>query len=209
MASCCDKKACDLEKVPKGQAKVLWIVLAINLVMFVVELTAGWLSDSLALTGDSLDMLGDSIAYGASLYVINMGQSAKARSAALKGVIILVSAVAILGTAIYRTMNPEIPQFSIMTVVGLAALAANAVCLVLLTRHKNDDINMSSVWLCSRNDIISNTAVLTAAGLVWYLASPWPDLIVGIALTALFVKSAVSILQGSRRELLLQKTKPA
>jgi len=201
MTSCCDNKACDLEKIPQGQSKVLWIVLAINIVMFVVELTAGWLSDSLALTGDSLDMLGDSIAYGASLYVINMGQAAKARSAALKGGIILVSAVGILGAAIFRTMNPQTPQFGIMTVIGITALIANVICLTLLTRHKDDDINMSSVWLCSRNDIISNTAVLGAAGLVWYFASPWPDLIVGIALTVLFVKSAFFILKGSRREL--------
>lgn len=204
MSSCCDNKACDLEQIPKSQSRVLWTVLVINLVMFVVELGAGLAGDSLALIGDSLDMLGDSIAYGASLYVISLGAAAKARSAALKGVIILLSAVGILAAAVYRTLNPEVPQFGMMTAIGLLALIANVYCLVLLTRHKNDDVNMSSVWICSRNDIVSNTSVLAAAGLVWYTGTPWPDLVVGIALTILFVKSAVSILRSARDELAVQ-----
>lgn len=200
MTSCCDKKSCDLEKLSRDQSRVLWLVLAINAVMFFVELGAGILAGSVALTSDSLDMLGDAIAYGSSLYVVRMGTAAKARSAMLKGSIILVSAVAVLGGAVYRSVFQAVPDAPLMGWIGGLALAANAVCLYSLTRHRNDDVNMQSVWLCSRNDIIANTSVLGAAALVAYTASPWPDLIVGVALALLFTRSAFQIFGAARRE---------
>lgn len=206
MASqCCEKKSAALEELSKQQSKVLWIVLAINLVMFVIEILASLHADSLALMGDSLDMLGDSLAYGASLYVVNMGAAAKARSAILKGWIILLTAIFIVGASVYRSIYREVPLFEVMSIVGLLALIANLVCLMLLTRFKNADINMQSVWLCSRNDIIANVSVLAAAGLVFYTQSPWPDLVVGISLAILFTKSAIHIFSESRNELLVAK----
>lgn len=201
MTSCCDEKSCELEKLPKSQSKVLWIVLSINLLMFLVELGAGFFSSSLSLAGDSLDMLGDAVAYGSSLYVLNLGVRAKAKSAMVKGSLILVSAVAVLIMAVYRTFFQTVPEAPIMGVVGVSALVANLVCLALLTKHKNDDVNMSSVWLCSRNDIIANVSVLLAAGAVFYTNTPWPDLIVGIGLTGLFTRSAWKVFADARKVL--------
>lgn len=201
MGDCCQSKACDLEKLRKDQSKVLWIVLAINATMFVVEFGGGLVARSLALTGDSLDMLGDAIAYGSSLYVINKGSKAKAMSASLKGGIMIASAVAVLGQAIWKSISQVPPEVTLMTGVTLLALLANITCLVLLTRHRSDDINMSSVWVCSRNDLIANTSVLAAAGLVALTKSHWPDLIVGLGITALFLKSGLGVLAGARREL--------
>jgi Co/Zn/Cd efflux system component len=146
-------------------------------------------------------MLGDAIAYGSSLYVINKGRKAKALSASLKGGIMLASALAVLAQAVWKITSQTTPEVGLMSGVTAAALIANITCLVLLTRHRADDINMSSVWVCSRNDLIANTSVLAAAGLVALTRSPWPDIVVGLGITALFFKSGVGVLAGARREL--------
>lgn len=201
MSDCCQKKACDLEIMAQRHAKVLWIVLSINLAMFFVEAAAGIVSGSTALLGDSLDMLGDAIAYGSSLFVLRAGSRSKARSASLKGGLMLALGAAILARAIYRFLNPELPEAEIMTGFGLVALVANGFCLFLLSRHRDDDINMKSVWICSRNDIAANISVLIAAGLVSVFKSATPDLVVGIGLSVLFIKSAISVLRDSAAEL--------
>ena len=201
MSDCCQNKSCELEKMTKRQSKILWIVLGVNSVMFFVELFSGIESKSLSLTGDSLDMLGDAIAYGSSLYVINKGTKSQAKSAMLKGVIMFLSAVAIFARATHQLFYNTTPDLEIMSTVGLIALCTNLFCLYLLTRHRNDNINMSSVWLCSRNDIIANTSVLLAAGLVFLTKSSLPDLLVGLMLTFIFAKSAGSVLSRSWREL--------
>lgn len=200
-ASCCEAKNPELEKIANEQRKVLWIVLAINLVMFGVEGIAGVYADSVALLGDSLDMIGDAFAYGTSLYVVGMGAVAKARSAMFKGTIILISSFAVLGAAIYRVFFQEVPEVEWMGIIGLVALGANLVCLMLLTRFKNSDVNMSSVWLCSRNDIYANFSVLVAAGLVRVTGNSWPDVLVGGILAAVLARSALSIYVKSRRSL--------
>ena len=200
-ASCCEGKNPQLDKLAKDQRTVLWIVLAINLGMFGIEVSSGIYADSIALLADSLDMLGDSFAYGASLFVAGMGYIAKARSAMFKGGIILLSAVSVFGAALYRVFFQEVPAYQIMGIIGFMALAANFVCLVLLTRFRKDDVNMASVWLCSRNDIIANISVLAAAGLVSVTQSPWPDLFVGGGLAIIFARSAFQIFAVSRRSM--------
>jgi cation diffusion facilitator family transporter len=206
MGSCCQEKSCDLAKLRKEQAKVLWIVLAVNAVMFLIEFGSGLIAHSIALTSDSLDMLGDAIAYGSSLYVINKGRSAKAWSATLKGSIMLFSALAVLAQAVWKLTHQVQPEVTLMSGVTLLALLANTTCLVLLTRHRSDDVNMSSVWICSRNDLIANTSVLAAAGLVFLTNSHWPDFVVGLGITALFFKSGIGVLRNARQELAQQRT---
>lgn len=198
---CCQKKSAELERMSERQSRVLWTVLGINAVMFVVELLSGIRSYSLALTGDSLDMLGDAIAYGSSLYVIHKGRKAQAKSALLKGSIMFLSAIVVFARAIYQAFFHATPELFVMSTVGVIALLANLLCLFLLTRHRNDNINMSSVWLCSRNDIIANTSVLVAAVLVFITGLSLPDLVIGFMLTFIFAKSAGSVLRASLREL--------
>ncbi|NER83777.1 MAG: cation transporter [Leptolyngbya sp. SIO1D8] len=196
---CCQHKEVALVKLKQQQAKVLWIVLAINLAMFVVEFGAGLRADSLSLTGDSLDMLGDALVYSTSLYVIHRSTKAQAGAALLKGMIMFGFAIAVFARAIYQFVTEAAPTAEIMGVVGLLALVANLICLLLLTRHRQDNLNMSSVWLCSRNDIIANTSVLAAAGLVLLTQSPIPDLLVGLLLTVVFARSAGTVLSQSWR----------
>ena len=198
---CCQKKSTELEKLTQRQSKVLWSVLAINAVMFVVELLSGIRANSLALTGDSLDMLGDAIVYGSSLYVINRGARAQAKSALFKGGIMFLFAVVVFARAIYQAFLNTSPEVKVMSAIGVIALCANLLCLFLLTRHRKDNINMSSVWLCSRNDIIANVSVLIAAGLVAVTHSPIPDLVGGVLLTFVFARSAGKVLTQAWGEL--------
>lgn len=201
MADCCNDKACEIDALRGRQSSTLRIVLAINAVMFMVELAAGLLGHSVSLVADSLDMLGDALVYGFSLYVVARGAAMKARVALLKGIIMAGFGFLVLGQAVYRIAIPQLPVFETIGVIGLLALAANGVCFYLLWRHRADDINMSSVWLCSRNDIIANISVLFAAAGVWLTHSGWPDILVGLALAALFLRSAIHVLNEAIKEL--------
>lgn len=176
---------------------MLRIVLAINLLMFFVEFSMGIWSRSTALMGDSLDMLGDAIVYGFSLYVLHKSERTRATAAFLKGCIIVAFGLWVLFDVVRKVFSDTMPVAETMGIIGFIALLANVICLVLLTRHKDDDLNMKSTWICSRNDIISNSGVLIAAGLVAITGSKWPDISVGLVIAILFLKSAVPILKES------------
>ena len=194
MKHCCDKEE-DIAALKGAHLKVLQAVLAINLIMFLVEMTAGWLSQSTSLLADSLDMLGDSLVYGFSLYVLNRSIAWQARASLLKGGIMLLFGVAVIVEAIFKVMNPIVPGADMMTWIGLLALAMNSICFALLWRHRDDNINLQSTWICSRNDLIANCGVLLAALLTAVLSSRWPDLIIGLLIAAVFLQSAVSLLR--------------
>lgn len=194
MADCCESKACEITALRDSQARVLWIVLGINAVMFLVEGTAGILAHSTSLMADSLDMLGDSLVYGFSLFVISRSQRWQAGAALAKGIFMLFFGLAVLGEAAHKAIYPVLPDAYTMGVIGGLALAANLVCFFLLYRHRSTNLNMSSTWLCSRNDLIANTGVLTAAAAGALLLSHWPDILVGVAIAALFLKSAFTVL---------------
>lgn len=197
MADCCNDKACEIEALRTRQSSTLKIVLGINAVMFLVEITGGLISGSVSLVADSLDMLGDALVYGFSIYVVARGARMKAKAALLKGGIMAAFGLFVLWQAVYKIAFPQVPVFEAIGAIGLLALAANGTCFFLLWRHRVDDINMSSVWLCSRNDIIANVSVLFAAVGVWLTHSGWPDILVGLALAALFLRSALFVLRGA------------
>ena len=201
MADCCEDKTCAIEALKKRQSGTLKIVLAINAIMFVVVFAAGLLAASTALMSDSLDNLGDAMTYALSLYVISRTNRDKAKVALFKGGLILVAGLFVLGQVIYRLFEPTVPVFETMGSIGFLALVANSICLALLWKHRGDDINMSSVWECSRNDIFSNIAVLVAAGGVWLFQSGWPDLIVGLALSLMLINSSRRVLTGAFNQL--------
>jgi Co/Zn/Cd efflux system component len=187
--------------VPARQRRVLQTVLAINGAMFVVELVASLLAHSTALLADSVDMLGDAIVYGFSLYVVGRGAGWAARAALLKGGIMAAFGAGVLVEVVLKLAHGLVPAVEIMTGVGLLALAANGGTLLVLWRRRADDVNMRSAWLCSRNDVIANGAVLLAAGGVALTGSAWPDVAVGLLIAALFTTSAVDVLRTARREL--------
>ncbi len=200
MSDCCHNTD-DLEKLQQRQSGTLRIVLVINAVMFMVILTAALYADSSALLSDSLDNLGDALTYAFSLYAVSLGIRSKARVALFKGVLILLAALAVWGQIIYRLIEPSVPVFELMGLFSVVALIANSVCLGLLWRHRDDDINMSSVWECSRNDIVANVSVFVAAAAVWLTDSAWPDLLVAICLASFFLRSSIRVLASARSEL--------
>ena len=201
MADCCNDKACAIEALQERQSSTLRVVLAINLVMFFVELASGLWARSTALLADSLDNLGDAATYGLSLYAVGRGPRAKAKVALFKAALILSAGLFVFAQVIYAVVHPGVPVFETMGIVSLIALVANGTCLALLWKHRSEDVNMSSVWECSRNDIASNTAVFIAAGAVWLSDSAWPDLMVGLALVALFIRSTIRVGRDALREL--------
>ena len=183
------------------QSATLKIVLAINAVMFVVVLSAGLLARSTALLADSLDNLGDALTYGLSLYAVSRGARSKAKVALFKGALILAAGMFVLAQVACGVLQPRVPVFETMGAVSLIALAANGACLALLWKHRTEDVNMSSVWECSRNDIAANIAVFLAAGAVWLTQSGWPDLVVGFALACLLLRSAAGVSTSAIRAL--------
>jgi Co/Zn/Cd efflux system component len=180
---------------------VLWIVLSINAAMFVLEATAGLLGHSTALLADSADMLGDAIVYGFSLAVVARGPAWQARAALAKGVIMAAFGAAILGQVLVKIVDGLVPSAEVMGGVGLAALAANGMCLALLWRRRGDDVNMRSAWVCSLNDVVGNGAVLVAGAAVALTGSGWPDLLVGLAIAGMFGSSALGVMRSARRAL--------
>jgi cation diffusion facilitator family transporter len=201
MADCCEDKACALDALRERQSATLKIVLVINAVMFVIELLAGMMAGSTALLSDSLDNLGDALTYGLSLYAVSRGLRSKAKVALFKGLLILAAGLFVLSQVAYRIAVPVIPTYETMGLVSLLALSANGTCLAMLWKHREEDINMSSVWECSRNDIASNVAVLLATVGVWLTHSGWPDILIGALLALMFLKSAVKVLKGAIVEL--------
>jgi len=201
MDHCCSNKTQELALLKQRQATVLKIVLGINLGMFLVEFGVAWFIQSTALLADSLDMLGDALVYAFSLYVLDKGPRWVATSAFLKGVLIVAFGLAVLGKAASNFASQQLPDPEWMKLTGALALSANLSCLILLSRHRSDDLNMRSTWICSRNDIIANLGVIAAAVLVGITGSKWPDLLIGLTIAILFLRSAVPILKESTRQL--------
>lgn len=200
MDSCCENKAGELAQLRARQSRILYIVLAINAVMFVVEFAAGLIAGSTALLGDSLDMFGDASVYAVTLFVLHRSVRARAGAALFKGGFMLLFGLVVVADAVRKLIVQEVPAADWMGVVGLIALAANGICFYLLFSHRSDDLNMRSTWLCSRNDLIANTSVIVAAGLVALTGSLWPDIAVGLAIAALFLHSAGQVIREAWHE---------
>jgi cation diffusion facilitator family transporter len=197
MANCCEDKGCEVAALRANHARVLWIVLAINAAMFLIEGAAGILAHSTSLLADALDMFGDALVYGFSLFVLARSARWQASAALIKGAFMLLFGLAVLGEAVHKVFNPVMPVAQTMGMVGSLALAANLVCFSLLYRHRDDNLNLSSTWLCSRNDLVANVGVMAAAACGFLLVSRWPDILVGGLIASLFLGSALGVLQQS------------
>ena len=199
MSSCCEDKSCEVTALKERHAHVLWFVLAINAVMFVVEVVAGIQARSTSLLADGLDMFGDALVYGFSLVVLNRSLRWQARAALAKGAFMLAFGLAVAAEVIHKVVVPVAPHSGTMGLIGGVALAANLLCFAALYRHRGDGLNMSSTWLCSRNDLLANVGVLIAAAATSFFAAAWPDTLVGAVIASLFVTSSVQVLRDAFR----------
>lgn len=202
-ASCCSGGVPVFDGMDPKYKRVLWVVIGINGSMFLTEMIAGQLAGSQALKADALDFLGDTITYGLSLAVIGASLQTRATAALFKGVSLSLMGLWVFGSTLYHTLVLGLPSAEVMGLVGFMALAANLTSVGLLAPYKDGDANVRSVWLCSRNDAIGNTAVMIAAVGVWGSATAWPDLIVAALMAGLFLASSAQILKqawGEYRE---------
>jgi Co/Zn/Cd efflux system component len=190
-------------EVPKiaRQRRVLGVVLAINLIMFAVEIGAGWHASSLALQADALDFLGDSLNYAVALFVLGRSLTWRAGTAFAKGAVMFGFGVFLAGASVYHGLVGSAPEAPVMGVIGALALVANLACALMLFGFRGEDANLRAVWLCSRNDAIGNLAVLAAAAGVVLSGTAWPDLAVGLAMAALAVWAGLSVMRQARNEL--------
>lgn len=197
---CCSDK-CYTEETIKKIKLVLYIVFFINFGMFFVELVSGIVAKSNALKADSLDMFGDAFVYGLSLFVLNKKHSTQAKASLVKGISMLLLGFYVLGEAVYKIIYPTIPLAETITIVGVFALIANAICFYLLTRQKDKSINIRSAWICSRNDIYANVGVIGAGFLVGYFNSMWPDIITGLVIAGLILYFSVGVVKESLKHI--------
>lgn len=201
MAGSCCENNCAVDALQARQKHTLVMVLWINAAMFLVIAAAAFYGRSAALLSDSLDNLGDALTYGLSLYAVARSPRVKARIALFKGALIFLAALFVVGQIVWKLVHPVVPSYEVMSVFSLVGLGANGLCLGLLWRHRADDINMRSVYECSRNDIASNLSVFLAAGGVWLFESGWPDIVVAAWLAVLLLRSSGRVVRGALREL--------
>ena len=200
MDSCCSNIV-DLTNLQAKQRRVLAWVFGINVATFAMMVAGSVMSGSSALLSGTLDNLGDALTYALSMAVVGASAQAKARVAMIKGLLILGAALAVAVQIAWRLTELDTPVASTMSAAAALNLVANAVCLRLLTPYRDGDVNMSSSWECSRNDVIEGFAVIGAAAAVWAFTSPWPDLIVAVVLLGIFLRSASRVLRSAWREL--------
>lgn len=200
MSACCDHIA-KFDGLSADYKRRLWAVVAINAVMFGVEMSAGQAAGSQALQADALDFLADAATYGLSLAVIGTALSVRAWAAFAKGISLLFMGLFVFGSTAYQFLFLDLPIAPLMGGIAIMALAANLISVLLLAKYKDGDANVRSVWLCSRNDAVGNIAVMFAALAVWITQSAWPDLIVACLMAGLFLSSAWQILRQSVQEL--------
>ena len=199
MSGCCGEND-KFDGVSDEYKRRLWIVIALNATMFVVEMTAGHLAKSQALQADALDFFGDALTYGISLAVIGASIRVRTTAALAKGISLLSMGIWVFGSTVYRVFYVGVPEAEIMGVVAALALSTNLASVFLLVSYKDGDANVRSVWLCSRNDAIGNVAVMIAALGVWTTASGWPDLIVAAIMASLFLSSSFQIIRQALEE---------
>lgn len=201
MSDCCDCDNLEARKLAAKERRVLIIVLAINVATLVMMIGGSLLSGSSSLLSGTLDNFGDAVTYALSLAVVGSSATAKARVALLKGLLIGGAAIAVAVQIVWSLANPGVPVVETMGAAAIVNLAANAVCLWLLTPYRHGDVNMASAWECSRNDIYEGSAVIAATVAVWLFGSGWPDLLIAAVLLALFTKSASRVVRAAWKQM--------
>lgn len=191
---------CEVEIKDKEQSRVLILLLAINGVMFVAEIIAGIVADSTALIADSMDMLADATVYAIGLYAVGRSLAAKEKAAHISGIFQVMLGLGVLFDIVRRFIVGSEPESLMMIAVGAVALIANTICLKLIYKHRQGEVHMRASWIFSKNDVIANLGVIIAGVLVAWLASPWPDLIIGLIIATIIVRGGLHIIKDANSE---------
>lgn len=189
---------CELEEAEELERRTLWTLLAINGVMFIAEAVTGWRGESTGLLADSLDMLADASVYGIALYAVSRSRRLQVVAARASGVVQIVLGLSVLFEVARRFLYGSNPVSMLLMAVGTLALVANVSCLLLLAKHREGGIHMRASWIFSTNDVIANLGVIISGGLVMYLGSRLPDLIIGALISVVVVRGGVQILREAK-----------
>jgi Co/Zn/Cd efflux system component len=201
-ASCCDHGCSSSAPTPDARyRRILWIALGINAAMFAVEIVASLISGSVSLRADALDFLGDAANYALALAVFGMALRWRASAALLKGGVMGAFGLWVAASTVYNAVFATVPKAEVMGAIGVVALAANCTVAALLYRYRQSDSQALSVWLCTRNDILVNLAVIAAGAGVWASGTPWPDIAVAAVIAYLGLWSAVRIIRQALGEI--------
>lgn len=212
MADCCCAPPplnLDPHRGSTSYRRILWVVLAINAVMFLIEIGAGLAAGSASLQADALDFLGDAANYAISLVVVGMALRYRASAALAKGITMGLFGLWVIATVVWHALHGTLPSAVTMGAVGVTALAANAASFGLLWRYRTGDANMRSAWICTRNDVLGNLAVLLAALGVFGTGTGWPDVVVAAIMAALALQGALVVIRQSLHELRQPSAVPA
>jgi Co/Zn/Cd efflux system component len=197
-ASCCSTPS-SADKSPRYR-RVLWAALLVNAAMFAVEVIAGAGARSSALQADALDFLADAANYAISLFVLGAMLQTRAAAALIKGFSMGAFGLWVIGRAVYHVATGTVPEPEVMGAVGVLALVANAGIAALLYRYRAGDSNMRSVWLCTRNDMLGNAALLLAASGVLVTGRGWPDALIALGMAGLALTGASQIILQAASE---------
>ncbi len=182
------------------EGRVLKILLSINAFMFMVEIILGILSESTALIADSLDMLADATVYGIGLYAVGKSPLVKIKAAHLSGIFQVVLGVLVFADVIRRLIYGSEPESLLMIFVGMAALVANVICLILISKYKRGEVHMRASWIFSKNDVIANVGIMISGGFVYLLETRFPDLIVGMIISIIVIRGGIDIIKDAYHE---------
>ncbi len=195
---------CEIEAKSKKESRVLIILLSINAFMFIAEITFGIISESTALIADSLDMFADAAVYGIGLYAVGRPILIKIRAAYISGLFQILLGISVAVDILRRLIWGSEPESILMISIGIIALIANTICLMLISKHKEGEVHMRASWIFSKNDVIANLGIIIGGGLVYLLDSRLPDLIVGIAITLIVIRGGIFIVKDAANEKQLQ-----
>ncbi len=198
---CCDSGCSNNTLITPRYRKILWIALAINAAMFIVEVVGGFNASSVSLMADAIDFFGDAMNYTISLLVLSMSLMWRARAALFKGITMGLFGLFVLASAVWSFVHGKVPEPYTMGLIGMLALVANVSVALMLYAYREGDANMRSVWLCSRNDAIGNFAVILAAVGVFGSGRAWPDLLVALIMAVLGLSASIQVSRQALKEL--------
>lgn len=191
---------CHIEAKNAAEQKTLYVLLALNGLMFVVELACGLYAQSSGLIADAMDMLADAMVYAIALYAVTRSTAAKISAARLSGILQILLGLSVAIDVIRRVVYGSEPDSFLMMAIGGLALIVNFICVSLIAKHRDGGIHMRASWIFSKNDLLANLGVIISGGLVMAFATPWPDLIIGALIAGLVTWGGISILRDVKRE---------